>query len=110
MAQRLTRALTVEIIARIRPLPMRFYLFLFLGLVLLMPWRAAIGATFSVRRISISEGLPHAAVQAIEITTEGRVWMATRGGLARYDGRRLETFTRVNFGAFAKSDDCVDLL
>ncbi len=37
-------------------------------------------------------GLPHATTTAIVQSSDGLMWIGTRGGLARYDGQRLKIF------------------
>ncbi len=39
-----------------------------------------------------AEGLPHATTTAIVQSSDGLVWIGTRGGLARYDGQRVKVF------------------
>jgi diguanylate cyclase (GGDEF)-like protein len=52
-------------------------------------------------RIDISEGLPHSTTTAIAQDSNGLIWIGTMGGLARYDGYRMqvyETATRTTPG------------
>lgn len=39
-----------------------------------------------------SAGLPHATTTAIVQSSDGLMWIGTRGGLVRYDGQRLKIF------------------
>ncbi|NBB87169.1 MAG: response regulator [Bacteroidetes bacterium] len=41
---------------------------------------------------STADGLPYAGVWAITQTRDGYLWIGTRGGLSRFDGRRFVTF------------------
>src|SRR5262245_55479094 len=41
-------------------------------------------------------GLPDNTVYAINQTSDGYLWVATRGGLARFDGTRFTIFNRAN--------------
>jgi ligand-binding sensor domain-containing protein/signal transduction histidine kinase len=41
---------------------------------------------------SEENGLPQASVQAITQTTQGYIWVGTRGGLARFDGTKFTTY------------------
>jgi ligand-binding sensor domain-containing protein/signal transduction histidine kinase len=50
-------------------------------------------------------GLPDNTIQAITQTTDGYVWVATRGGLARFDGTKFTVFNRANSPEMP-SDDC----
>ncbi|MEK7684224.1 MAG: two-component regulator propeller domain-containing protein [Verrucomicrobiota bacterium] len=53
-------------------------------------------------------GLPHDAVQAILQTRDGFLWVATRGGLARFDGRAFQIFDHATNPQFV-SEDCTAL-
>ncbi|MEO9216043.1 MAG: two-component regulator propeller domain-containing protein, partial [Rhodanobacter sp.] len=43
-------------------------------------------------KIDISEGLPHSTTTAIVQDSRGLIWIGTMGGLARYDGFRMQVF------------------
>jgi len=70
---------------------------------------------YTVRTFTTDHGLPQNTVHAIQQTRDGYLWIATRFGLARFDGVRFVTFTPVNTPAFpnvnctalAESDDGV---
>jgi len=54
---------------------------------------AALGQTpFTVRNWLPESGLPTSTVKAITQTPDGYLWLATSGGLARFDGLRFEVF------------------
>lgn len=42
------------------------------------------------RRWDVADGLPNPAVRALAETPDGRLWVGTRAGLARFDGRAFE--------------------
>ena len=44
------------------------------------------------------DGLPHSSVSGIAQTPDGYLWLATREGLARFDGTRFTTFHKGNVG------------
>jgi signal transduction histidine kinase/DNA-binding response OmpR family regulator len=46
----------------------------------------------NIRHLSVDEGLPQSFVSALEQDDEGFVWIGTRNGLSRYDGRNFTTF------------------
>ena len=46
------------------------------------------------------DGLPHNAVLAILQTSDGYIWVGTRGGLSRFDGVRFTNFTTANTPEF----------
>lgn len=69
-------------------------IFIFLGILLLLPWYLeAVAATphFSYRLDvwQSDHGLPHDSVQAVVQTRDGYLWIGTRRGLARFDGMRF---------------------
>ncbi|MEY4855270.1 MAG: hypothetical protein RLZZ97_100, partial [Gemmatimonadota bacterium] len=41
----------------------------------------------------VDQGLPQGTVSKLVVDRNGHVWAATFGGLVRFDGRRLETYT-----------------
>ncbi|MFI5204106.1 MAG: histidine kinase [Flavobacteriales bacterium] len=51
----------------------------------------------SFRNFSLNEGLPQSQVNAFATDKYGYVWIGTRGGgVARFDGKTFETFTKTN--------------
>jgi PAS domain S-box-containing protein len=44
------------------------------------------------RRISVEDGLPAAAVRQVTQSSTGFMWLATQGGLSRYDGYEFVTY------------------
>lgn len=61
-------------------------------LLLLAPFLSA-AQEFGSRFISVEDGLPQSIVKDIYEDSLGYLWLATGGGLARYDGTNFETFT-----------------
>jgi signal transduction histidine kinase/CheY-like chemotaxis protein/streptogramin lyase len=64
---------------------------------LCLAWQAAMGAAAPpaapvFRTFGTAEGLPSSQVQALAQDGEGRLWIGTAFGLARYDGQRLVRF------------------
>lgn len=55
---------------------------------------------------STEEGLPQSSVHAIAQTRDGYLWIATEGGLARFDGERFKIFDHSNENAFRSDDIC----
>lgn len=51
---------------------------------------------YSYNTWSLAEGLPQITVNAINRDTDGRVWIATENGLARFDGSTMEVFNTAN--------------
>ena len=49
---------------------------------------------FFVQSWDTENGLPHGAVTAVARSTDGYLWVGTRGGLARFDGVRFKQFTK----------------
>lgn len=50
-------------------------------------------ADIAVRQWGIEEGLPQGTVSRSAVDRNGHVWLATFGGLVRFDGRRIEALT-----------------
>ena len=44
------------------------------------------------RTVDAAAGLPHSTASAIVQSSDGLMWIGTRGGLVRYDGQRLKVF------------------
>ena len=63
-----------------------------LALLLGAPVPARSSETFTVHTWTLEDGLPTSTVQNIAQTPDGYLWLATTGGLARFDGRRFEVF------------------
>lgn len=53
-----------------------------------------------------SDGLPQASVHAIAQTPDGFLWIATEGGLARYDGAQFAVYDRTSLPALPSNDLC----
>ncbi len=54
---------------------------------LLVPARAEVPATPQPRQLTVADGLPSSTVNAFAEDRTGYLWLASRDGLARYDGR-----------------------
>lgn len=63
---------------------------------------------FVVSHWNLDEGLPQSSVNAVLQTRDGYLWLATFGGLARFDGVRFTVFDRSNTPALL-SDRCINL-
>jgi signal transduction histidine kinase/ligand-binding sensor domain-containing protein len=55
---------------------------------------------------STEEGLPQSSVHSIVQTRDGYLWIATEGGLARFDGVSFKIFDHAEERAFASDDIC----
>ncbi|MGA8940461.1 MAG: two-component regulator propeller domain-containing protein [Acidobacteriaceae bacterium] len=55
---------------------------------------------------STEEGLPQSSVHSIAQTPDGYLWIATEGGLARFDGITFRVFDRGSDPAFTSDDLC----
>ncbi|MBX3134457.1 MAG: hypothetical protein KF689_13835 [Gemmatimonadaceae bacterium] len=49
---------------------------------------------WTLQQWTIDDGLPQSTVNAIHQGRDGFLWLATNGGLARFDGIQFETFSR----------------
>lgn len=70
---------------------------------------ARLSREFTLRSWQKQDGLPDNQVQAIHQTRDGYLWIATRRGVARFDGQRFVVFDRVNTPAMT-DEDCRELL
>jgi signal transduction histidine kinase/ligand-binding sensor domain-containing protein/HPt (histidine-containing phosphotransfer) domain-containing protein len=70
--------------------------------------RAGEKAAFAL--LSLRDGLPNASVSGIVQDSKGFIWMATQGGLARYDGSGFKTFTNEPFDESTISSDQLQTL
>jgi signal transduction histidine kinase/ligand-binding sensor domain-containing protein len=55
---------------------------------------------------STEDGLPQNSVHQILQTRDGFVWIATEGGIARFDGEHFRIFDQENTPAFTTDDTC----
>lgn len=51
---------------------------------------------FVITQFGLEEGLPQSSVNDIIQTKDGYIWLATYGGLVRFDGNKFTTFDRFN--------------
>ncbi|HRY73032.1 MAG TPA: two-component regulator propeller domain-containing protein [Spirochaetia bacterium] len=65
-------------------------------------------AAFTV--LSIKDGLPNASVSGILQDRRGFIWLATQGGLCRYDGSGFKTFENEPFNENSISGDLVQTI
>jgi len=54
------------------------------------------GQSYIVKRFGMEEGLPQSSVNDIIQTRDGYIWLATFGGLVRFDGIAFTTYNRSN--------------
>ena len=71
-----------------------------------MPLRAQDFRYFRQQAWSTEQGLPQDTVHQILQTQDGFLWVATEGGLARYDGASFTVFNHANQPAFRSDDAC----
>lgn len=57
---------------------------------------ASLDDQFHVQHWTVENGLPQNTVQCLLQTRDGFLWIGTRSGLARYDGREFRRFDRTN--------------
>ena len=58
-----------------------------LSVCLLAPANAEVPATPQPRQLTVADGLPSSTINAFAEDRTGYLWLASRDGLARYDGR-----------------------
>jgi signal transduction histidine kinase/ligand-binding sensor domain-containing protein/CheY-like chemotaxis protein/HPt (histidine-containing phosphotransfer) domain-containing protein len=67
--------------------------------------RARQGEKAAFKVLSIRDGLVNASVSGLAQDSKGFIWMATQGGLARYDGSGFKSYTNEPFDATTISSD-----
>ncbi|MCP4219472.1 MAG: response regulator [bacterium] len=79
-----------------RPAPIFLVIFLFshLSIWSLNPGRSI--SQYTLRHFTLESGLPQSAVLSMAQTSNGYIWMATYGGLVRFDGVQFDVFNRKN--------------
>lgn len=60
--------------------------------------------SYTQRLWQMQDGLPEQVVQAFAQTADRYLWIATTGGLVRFDGERFQTFNRENTRAFTENN------
>jgi ligand-binding sensor domain-containing protein len=55
---------------------------------------SAYGQCLTIRRYSVTDGLPHVVVQAIHQDGRGYIWVATHDALSRFDGFHFTNYGR----------------
>ena len=60
--------------------------------------------SYTQRLWQMQDGLPEQVVQAFAQTADRYLWIATTGGLVRFDGERFQTFNRDNTLAFTENN------
>src|SRR5215469_10998394 len=60
--------------------------------------------SYTQRLWQMQDGLPEQVVQAFAQTADRYLWIATTGGLVRFDGERFQTFNRENTPAFTENN------
>jgi ligand-binding sensor domain-containing protein/signal transduction histidine kinase len=60
--------------------------------------------SYTQRLWQMQDGLPEQVVQAFAQTADRYLWIATTGGLVRFDGERFQTFNRESTAAFSENN------
>src|SRR5215469_16137843 len=60
--------------------------------------------SYTQRLWQMQDGLPEQVVQAFAQNVDRYLWIATTGGLVRFDGERFQTFNRENTPAFSENN------
>ena len=64
---------------------------------------------FHAETWTTEQGLPGDTVRAVQQTRDGYLWIATQGGLARFDGVRFHVFNQQSVEEF-RTNECSELL
>ncbi|RZK41379.1 MAG: hypothetical protein EOO90_11320 [Pedobacter sp.] len=67
------------------------------GLLASTTCRSQVPYTEPVKELNVAEGLPQSVITGLAQDKTGFIWIATRDGLARYDGRNFKIFKRFPF-------------
>lgn len=59
---------------------------------------------FQVRQWTVEQGLPDDRIHCLLQARDGYIWIGTRNGLVRFDGRRFSLYDRANTPAFEVND------
>ena len=68
--------------------------------------RQLVRAALAHQAWSSENGLPQNSVHQIVQTRDGYIWIATEGGIARFNGLQFVTFNQENDPAFTSNDTC----
>ncbi|WP_176785668.1 ligand-binding sensor domain-containing protein [Siphonobacter aquaeclarae] len=68
--------------------------FLLTGLRMPLTVRAQETAHYSVRHYTDENGLPQNSIKGLAVGSGGFLWVATEAGLARFDGQRIQAFSK----------------
>lgn len=82
----------------------------FLSIGLLLPGTFVLGQNLQVEEINGRQGLSQGYIASLLQDREGFIWIGTKNGLNRYDGRHFKVFTSDPFNPFAISHDFVSAL
>ncbi len=83
----------------------------YISILVLLFWTSLFSSAEDLRTLrhqawSTEEGLPQSSVHRIVQSRDGYIWLATEGGVARFDGVAFRTFAHGNDHAFASDDVC----
>jgi signal transduction histidine kinase/ligand-binding sensor domain-containing protein len=83
----------------------------YISLLVLIVWISLFSSAEDLRTLrhqawSTEEGLPQSSVHSILQSRDGYIWLATEGGVARFDGVAFRTFAHASDPAFASDDVC----
>src|SRR5690606_5707627 len=69
-----------------------FYLILILLCFPAVIWAAIDTLQYHIEHFTDEQGLPQNSINAIGVDEYGFVWLATEGGITRYDGRNFKVY------------------
>ena len=70
------------------------------------PTAPTMSPTFGHQAWTTENGLPQNSVHQVLQTRDGYLWIATEGGVARFNGTQFAAFNRENNDAFSSNDAC----
>jgi len=73
-------------------------------------WHPASSQGLFTRKLTVKDGLPQSFISALVQDRQGFIWIATRDGLAKYDGRKFKSYSIISDGTAALSDNIISSL
>ncbi len=72
-----------------------------------MTWKLLAQDVTPCRKFTVSDGLPQGYISGIVQDKQGFIWIGTRSGIARYDGKKVKGFQHVNTDTNTLADNIV---
>jgi len=73
-------------------------------------WQPARTQELFARKLTVKDGLPQSFISGLVQDRQGFIWIATRDGLAKYDGRKFKSYSILSGGRAALSYNIISSL